>query len=95
MLTEANLEARDFRLKFAHETLQSFKERMERDRSRSPRPTDFEKAIAKIESIYTRRIEDLEHAAKLKDIRINGLEQCLAIHKEYDAKAKASFTKQN
>ena len=31
-LTEANLEARDFRLEFAHETLQSFK----RDRSRSP-----------------------------------------------------------
>ena len=32
-LTEANVEARDFRLDFAHETLQSFK----RDRSRSPR----------------------------------------------------------
>ena len=31
-LTEANLEARDFRLEFAQETLQSFK----RDRSRSP-----------------------------------------------------------
>ena len=35
-LTEANLEARDFRLEFAHETLQSFK----RDRSRSPRRFD-------------------------------------------------------
>jgi hypothetical protein len=34
-LTEANLEARDFRLEFAHETLQSFKDK--RDRSRSPR----------------------------------------------------------
>ena len=33
-LTEANLEARDFRLEFAKETLQSFKDR--RDRSRSP-----------------------------------------------------------
>ena len=32
-LTEANVEARDFRLDFAHETLQSFK----RDHSRSPR----------------------------------------------------------
>ena len=32
-LTEANVEARDFRLDFAQETLQSFK----RDRSRSPR----------------------------------------------------------
>ena len=35
-LTEANLEARDFRLDFAQETLQSFK----RDRSRSPRRFD-------------------------------------------------------
>ena len=35
LLTEANLEARDFRLEFAHETLQSFKDK--RDRSRSPR----------------------------------------------------------
>ena len=35
-LTEANVEARDFRLDFAHETLQSFK----RDRSRSPRRYD-------------------------------------------------------
>ena len=34
-LTEANLEARDFRLEFAKETLQSFKDK--RDRSRSPR----------------------------------------------------------
>ena len=33
-LTEANLEARDFRLEFAKETLESFKEK--RDRSRSP-----------------------------------------------------------
>ena len=33
-LTEANLEARDFRVQFAHEVLQSFKGR--RDRSRSP-----------------------------------------------------------
>ena len=35
-LTEANVEARDFRLDFAQETLQSFK----RDRSRSPRRSD-------------------------------------------------------
>ena len=37
-LTEANVEAHDFRLEFAHETLQSFKDRTaQRDRSRSPR----------------------------------------------------------
>ena len=37
-LTEANVEAHDFRLEFAHETLQSFKDRKgQRDRSRSPR----------------------------------------------------------
>ena len=36
-LTEANVEAHDFRLEFAHETLQSFKDRnAQRDRSRSP-----------------------------------------------------------
>ena len=37
-LTEANVEAHEFRLEFAHETLQSFKDRKgQRDRSRSPR----------------------------------------------------------
>ena len=34
-LTEANLEARDFRVQFAHEVLQSFENR--RERSRSPK----------------------------------------------------------
>jgi hypothetical protein len=37
-VTEANVEAHDFRIKFAQETLQSFKDR--RDRSRSPRRFD-------------------------------------------------------
>ena len=94
-LTEANLDsrelpasaARDFRLQFAHETLQSFKDR--KDRSRSPRPKDFEKAMAKIESTYTQRIHDLTHAARLKDIRIGELEAIVAIHEDYDKRMRA------
>ena len=90
-LTEANLEARDFRLQFAHETLQSFKDR--KDRSRSPRPKDFEKAMAKIESTYTQRIHDLTHAARLKDIRIGELEAIVAIHEDYDKRIRAIFSR--
>ena len=89
MLTEANLEARDFRLKFAHETLQSFKERKERDRSRRPRPTDFEKAVAKIESIYTRRIDDLKYDLMLKDIEIRKLQGFLSISENFIGALKA------
>jgi hypothetical protein len=86
-LTEANLEARDFRLQFAHETLQSFKDRQ--DRSRSPRPKDFEKAMAKIESIYTRRVDDLQHSMRLKDIEIKRLQDYLSISENLNAALKA------
>ena len=91
-LTEANLEARDFRLQFAHETLQSFKDR--KDRSRSPRPKDaFEKAMANIESTYTQRIDHLANAARLKDIRIGELEAIVAIHTDYDKRIRAIFSR--
>ena len=58
-LTEANLEARDFRLDFAHETLQSFKEK--RNRSRSPRRLSDD--------------WDAKAAALLKDARIQCLQE--------------------
>ena len=77
-LTEANLEARDFRLEFAHETLQSFKDG--RDRSRSPSRTlvdilkftieaQKENIRCKNETIETqkRRISSLEFDVGLKD----------------------------
>ena len=57
-LTEANLEARDFRLDFAQETLQSFK----RGRSRSPRRSDDwdAKAAALLSDIAKSRIDNLK-----------------------------------
>ena len=60
-LTEANVEAHDFRIEFAHETLQSFKDRKEqRDRSRSPRRPDevgkLKQTIAAMEQ--TIRVKD-------------------------------------
>jgi hypothetical protein len=77
-LTEANLEARDFRLEFAQETLQSFKDG--RDRSRSPSRTlvdvlkfrieaQKENIRCKNETIETqkRRISSLEFDVGLKD----------------------------
>ena len=61
-LTEANLEARDFRLEFAHETLQSFK----RDRSRSPRRFDDwdAKAAALQLDIKDARIDNLKESVQ-------------------------------
>ena len=59
-LTEANLEARDFRLDFAHETLQSFKDK--RDRSRSPRrlSDDWDAKAAALQDIKDARIQCLQ-----------------------------------
>ena len=75
------------RLKFAHETLQNFRDR--KDRSRSPRPKDFEKAMAKIESIYTRRVDDLQYNMRLKDIEIARLQGLLAISENLNDALKA------
>ena len=63
-LTEANVEAHDFRLKFAQETLQSFK----RDRSRSPRrPDDWDaKAAALLSDIANSRIDS--HKGHIKSL---------------------------
>ena len=64
-LTEANVEAHEFRLDFAHETLQSFKDRKEqRDRSRSPRRC----------VIPQMTIAVLEDTIRLKDDGIKRLE---------------------
>ena len=48
--------------------------------------------MAKIESIYTRRIADLEHAARLKDIRVNELEGLLAIQTKFANNLTAIFS---
>ena len=83
-LTEANLEARDFRLDFAQETLQSFK----RDRSRSPRrPDDWDAKAAALQlDLANSRIDNLkghiknlEATVKAKDDRIASLEWRLAL----------------
>ena len=83
-LTEANLEARDFRLDFAQETLQSFK----RDRSRSPRRSDDwdAKAAALQLDIANSRIDNLkghiknlEATVQTKDKLIADLEFRLAL----------------
>jgi chromosome segregation ATPase len=83
-LTEANVEARDFRLDFAQETLQSFK----RDRSRSPRRSDDwdAKAAALQLDIANSRIDNLkghiknlEATVQTKDKLIADLEFRLAL----------------
>ena len=75
-LTEANVEARDFRLDFAQETLQSFK----RDRSRSPRRALLDAKDDIIKSLTaTIREKDamifrLQHGEAKKDSDIRVLE---------------------
>ena len=85
-LTEANVEAHDFRIKFAHERLQSFKDR--RDRSRSPRRLDDWDAKAaalqldiKEASIQNLReiIQSFKATVQSKDARIADLEVQLRI----------------
>jgi len=79
-LTEANVEARDFRLKFAQETVQSVK----RDRSRSPRRSDDwdAKVAALLSDIANSRIDShkghiksLEATIQAKDAYIASLEE--------------------
>ena len=60
-LTEANVEAHDFRLEFAAETLQSFK----RDRSRSPCQNTVDKSFKRDRSRSPRRnaVDDMQKIA--------------------------------
>jgi hypothetical protein len=83
-LTEANVEARDFRLDFAQETLQSFK----RGRSRSPRrPDDWDAKAAALQLDITNsridnlkgHIKNLEATVQTKDKFIADLEFRLAL----------------
>ena len=76
-LTEANVEAHDFRIKFAQETLQSFKDR--RDRSRSPRRSDdWDAKAATLQldvkdariQVLKEHIQSLETSVKDKDALI-------------------------
>ena len=86
-LTEANVEANDFRLEFAKETLQSFK-RGRNSHSRSPRrQADSEPVVDTIRNLFSRQIADrakmaeMELALKQKDIEIKFLERSLVIEK--------------
>ncbi len=83
-LTEANVEAHDFRLKFAQETVQSFK----RDRSRSPRRSDdwdAKAAALQLDIVNSRidnlkgHIKNLEATVQTKDKFIADLEFRLAL----------------
>ena len=85
-LTEANVEARDFRLDFAQETLQSFK----RDRSRSPRrPDDWDARAAALQldlkdsriQILKEHIQTLETSIQEKDALIEKARVDEAINK--------------
>ena len=85
-LTEANVEAHDFRIKFAHETLQSFKDR--RDRSRSPRRSDdWDAKAAALQldikdariDLLKEQIKNFEATVQSKDTRIADLEIQLRI----------------
>ena len=70
-LTEANVEAHDFRLEFAHETLQSFKDRKgQRDRSRCPRRNVMSEMT---NAVLEARIGALEKTIKAKDDIIHGM----------------------
>ena len=75
-LTEANLEARDFRLDFAQETLQSFK----RDRSRSPRRSDDwdAKAAALQLDIANSRIDNLKGHIKNLEATVQTKDKLIA-----------------
>ena len=72
-LTEANVEARDFRLDFAQETLQSFK----RDRSRSPR-----RALLDAKDDIINSLEDIVNRQNLREIEKNTKIQLLEIQLE-------------
>ena len=80
-LTEANVEARDFRLGFAQETLQSFKQ----DRSRSPRRVLLDAKddiINSLEDIVNRQnLREIEKNTKIQllEIQLEGLREVLAI----------------
>ena len=85
-LTEANVEAHDFRIKFAQETLQSFKER--RDRSRSPRRSDdWDAKAAALQldikdariDLLKEQIKNFEATVRSKDARIADLEMQVAV----------------
>jgi hypothetical protein len=85
-LTEANVEAHDFRIKFAQETLQSFKDR--RDRSRSPRRSDdWDAKAAALQldikdariDLLKEQIKNFEATVQSKDARIADLEIQLRI----------------
>ena len=79
-LTEANVEAHDFRLKFAKETLQSFK----RDRSRSPRRP---RAWMQLE-IKDARIDNLKDLIKNLEANIQAKDAYIAHLEERTEKAK-------
>ena len=80
-LTEANVEARDFRLDFAQETLQSFK----RDHSRSPRRALLDAKddiINSLEDIVNRQnLREIEKNTKIQllEIQLEGVREVLAI----------------
>ena len=69
-LTEANVEANDFRLEFAKETLQSFK----RGRSRSPRRTNGDPGLIRIINEHAVEIVELREKIVEKDRHIANLE---------------------
>ena len=87
-LTEANLEARDFRLEFAKETLQSFKDK--RDRSRSPRrlSNDSDAKAAALQDIKEARIQCLQETIQASEAINTSREETIhtlkldQIHKE-------------
>ena len=69
-LTEANVEANDFRLEFAKETLQSFK----RGRSRSPHRTNGDPGLIRIINEHAVEIVELREKIVEKDRHIANLE---------------------
>jgi chromosome segregation ATPase len=85
-LTEANVEARDFRLDFAQETLQSFK----RDRSRSPRRSDDwdAKAAALLSDIANSRIDNHKGHIQSLQATIQAKDACIASLEERIEKAR-------
>ena len=75
-LTEANVEARDFRLDFAQETLRSFK----RDHSRSPRrPDDWDAKAAALQLDLTNsRIDNLKGHIKNLEASVPAKDESIA-----------------
>ena len=85
-LTEANVEARDFRLDFAQETLQSFK----RGRSRSPRRRDDwdAKTAAQLSDIANSRIDNLKAQVQNLDAIVESKDKRIASLEERIEKAR-------